>query len=412
MKKLVIFFAIVSLVASCLAVELSRKEKEETYRELELFADALALVQTRYAEERSAQDLIYGALEGLLSSLDLHSQFLKPDDYKELLVETEGKFGGLGIEITIRDGLLTVVSPLEDTPAWKEGLKPGDRIVKIEQELTRGITLTDAVKKLRGNPGTKVNLTILREKERKIFDVTITREIIRLKDIRRNALLEGSVGYIRLAEFREGTPKELDKVIVSLEKKGAKAYILDLRNNPGGLLDSAVKTTSRFIEPNKLIVYTTNRDNKKVEYKALPKVRHIVKKPMVILVNQGSASGSEIVAGCLQDYKRAVILGEKTFGKASVQTILPLSDGSALRLTTARYYTPKGRLIQDKGILPDIQVEQRDIEEQQSKEDKIFEEVEEKKIKEEDFYKKDYQILRALDLARGLLILSSNNKDH
>ena len=251
-------------LSGSLAFGVTREEKEDTYRELELFADALAFVQTKYVESASAEDLIYGALGGLLASLDPYSQFLTPDDYKELLVETGGRFGGLGVEITIKDGLLTVVSPLEDTPAWRAGLKPGDRIVKIEGELTRGITLTDAVKKLRGKPGTPVNITILREKERTLFDVAITREIIKIMDIRRKVMLEDSVAYIRLSEFREGTAKELDKAIDELEKKGAKGYILDLRNNPGGLLDTAVQVTSRFVEPEKLIVYTLNRDKKRI----------------------------------------------------------------------------------------------------------------------------------------------------
>jgi len=422
-KKLRLFLGIslcLFMAASSFGFQLSRKEKEETYRELELFADALAFVQTRYVENKSAEDLIYGSLDGLLSSLDAYSQFLKPEDYKELLVETEGKFGGLGIEITIRDGLLTVVSPLEDTPAWRQGLKPADRIVRINGELTRGINLLDAVKKLRGKPGTEVTITILREKERELFDVTLTREIIKIKDIRRHALLEDKVGYIRISEFREGTTKELDKVILDLEKRGALAYIIDLRHNPGGLLDSAVKVASKFLEPNKLVVYTLDKENERVEYKSLPYLKKILKSPVVVMVDEGSASGSEIVAGCLQDYKRAIILGTKTFGKASVQTVLPLSDGSALRLTTAKYYTPNGRLIQDEGIAPDINVEQREIETTISNEEKIFKEIEEKEeekeeeVKEEekeeeedDFYKKDYQIIRALDLVKGLLILTS-----
>ncbi|MFC1514402.1 S41 family peptidase [Candidatus Omnitrophota bacterium] len=392
----------VFLVSSSIGFCLTRQEKEETYRELELFADALAFVQTQYVDSETAEDLIYGALSGLLAALDPYSQFLDPEDYKELLVETKGTFGGLGVEITIKDGLLTVVSPLEDTPAWRAGLKPGDRIVKIEGELTRGITLTDAVKLLRGDPNTEVKITVLREKERKLFDVVITREIIKIMDIRRKLILEDDVGFIRLAEFREGTVKELDKAIAELEKQGARAYILDLRNNPGGLLDTAVRVTSRFIEPDKLIVYTLNREKKRIEYRASPRIERIIDKPMIVLINQGSASGSEIVAGCLQDYNRAVLLGETSFGKASVQTVLPLSDGSALRLTTARYYTPEGRLIQDKGIVPDITVEAVYNQQDKTKEDEVFEKVE---VKEDDnFYKDDNQIMRALDLARGLLI--------
>ncbi len=407
MKKLILAILGFFLVNSLFSATLSREEKEETYKELELFADALALVQTRFVEKKSPQELIYGTLEGLLSSLDPYSQFLKPQDYKELLIETEGRFGGLGIEITLKDGLLTIVSPIEGTPAWRKGLKAGDRIVKINGELTRGITLTEAVKKLRGEPGTEVTVTILREKERRVFDVTLKREIIEIPDIRKKVILEGNVGYLRISEFREGTPRELEKAISELEKKGAQAYLLDLRNNPGGLLESAVKVASIFLEVNKLVVYTLDKDNNKVEYKSYPLGKHILGKPLVILVNEGSASGSEIVAGALQAHKRAIILGTNTFGKASVQTVLPLSDGSALRLTTAKYYTPKGELIEDKGITPDIYVEEKKIKEEISKEEEVFKKLQKEKKKEDTFYKKDYQIIRALDLIRGILILSN-----
>ncbi|HEC69598.1 MAG TPA: S41 family peptidase [Candidatus Omnitrophica bacterium] len=407
MRKSVGFFLSLFLITNLYSATLTKEEKEETYKELELFADTLASVQTKFVEKKSAQELIYGALEGLLSSLDSYSQFLRPEDYQELLVETEGQFGGLGIEITLKDGLLTIVSPIEGTPAWRKGLKPGDRIVKINGELTRGITLTEAVKKLRGKPDSEVTITILREKERRVFDVTIKREIIKIPDIRKKVILEGNVGYLKISEFRENTPLELEKAIQKLEKKGARAYIIDLRNNPGGLLESAVRVASLFLEPNKLVVYTLDRDNNKVEYKSYPSGVHISDKPLVVLVNEGSASGSEIVAGALRDYKRAIILGTETFGKASVQSVIPLFDGSALRLTTAKYYTPKGELIESKGISPDIYVEEKEIEEKTSKEEKIFEEIEGKKEKELDFYKEDYQIIRALDLIKGLLILSS-----
>jgi len=398
-----------TVVAASYAVGLSRKEKDDMFQELELFSDVVSFIQSKYVENKTPQDLIYGSLKGLLSSLDPYSQFLSPDDYKELLVDTRGKFGGLGIEISLKDSILTVISPLEGTPAWRAGIKAGDRIVKIGNESTRGITLTEAVKKLRGTPGTKVKLTILREKENRVFDVTIKREIIKIKDIPKEALLNNTIGYVKLSEFRENTAVQLGKALSKLEKQGAKAYILDLRNNPGGLLDIAVDVASFFIGPQKLVVYTSNREGKKTEYKSLKSGKHITDVPMVVLVNGGSASASEIVSGCLQDYRRAVIVGTHTFGKACVQTIIPLFDGSALRLTTSKYYTPDGKMIQHKGIIPDIRVEQEKVEPDISVEDKAFKKAEKNASldKEDDnFYKNDYQLVRAVDLAKGLVILS------
>lgn len=387
-------------------LKISASEREKTYRELELFADALAIVQTQYVEHKSPQELIYGALRGLLASLDPYSQFMDPDEYKELIIDTRGKFGGLGIEISVRDGLLTVISPLADTPAWRAGIKAGDIIVKINGEITKGITLTEAVKKLRGKPGTQVNITVLREGAPKMLNFNITREMIKVKDIKKSALIEGKIGYVSISEFRENTASELDKTLADLTKKGMQALVLDLRNNPGGLLMSAVEVTSRFIPTGELIVYTKSAEGKIVKYNSLNSKVKIINVPMVVLVNNGSASGSEILAGCLQDYKRAVIMGIKTFGKASVQSVVPLSDGSALRVTTAKYYTPQGRLIHQKGIQPDISVEERTMEVKASRQEVIFNKIEKPHLRADDFYKKDYQILRAVDLAKGLLIVS------
>lgn len=387
-------------------LKISASEREKTYRELELFADALAIVQTQYVEHKSPQELIYGALRGLLASLDPYSQFMDPDEYKELIIDTRGKFGGLGIEISVRDGLLTVISPLADTPAWRAGIKAGDIIVKINGEITKGITLTEAVKKLRGKPGTQVNITVLREGAPKMLNFNITREMIKVKDIKKSALIEGKIGYVSISEFRENTASELDKTLADLTKKGMQALVLDLRNNPGGLLMSAVEVTSRFIPTGELIVYTKSAEGKIVKYNSLNSKVKMINVPMVVLVNNGSASGSEILAGCLQDYKRAVIMGIKTFGKASVQSVVPLSDGSALRVTTAKYYTPQGRLIHQKGIQPDISVEERTIEVKASRQEAIFNKIEKPHLRADDFYKKDYQILRAVDLAKGLLIVS------
>ena len=407
----VILICIFSLPLNSMALAAGKKDvksssvkKDNIYKELDLFGEALSVIQKQYVEKVSPKDLIYGSLRGLLFSLDPYSQFLTPDDYKELLVETRGKFGGLGIEITMRNGLLTIVSPIEGTPAWQAGLKPGDIIVKIDGKLTKGITLNGAVKKLRGRPGTKVKLTVLREKDRRIDEVTVTRGIIKIKDIKRASILESGVGYVRITEFRENTARDLNKALISLKREGMKALILDLRNNPGGLLNSAVDVASEFLENGKLIVYTKTRTGEEVKYRSLPMKDKFLNMPMVVMINGGSASASEIVAAALRENKRAVLLGNKSFGKACVQTIIPLSDGSALRLTTAKYYTPLGHSIHEKGIQPDIKVVREKAEKHR---ENVFEEI---KGKRKFDYTKDYQILRALDLVKGLLVLSSKTE--
>jgi len=400
-KKVLVGIAIIIFLFVFLPVFSEKKEaKGKLYKELDLLGEAFLIIKEKYVEEKSAKDLVYGAIAGMAHSLDPYSQFLKPEDYKELLVETEGEFGGLGIVITIKDGLLTIVSPLEDTPAYRAGLEPGDVIVKINGELTKGITLQEAVKELRGKPGTKVTITVLKDKTKELKDITIVRDIIKIKDIKRALVLENNIGYIKLAEFREDTAKELDKALEKLKKGKIKGLIVDLRNNPGGLLISAVEVASRFLPTGKLIVSTKSRYGESLKYKSLPCKIKILDIPMVVLINKGSASGSEIVAAALRENKRAILLGEKSFGKASVQSVIPLPDGSALRITTAKYYTPSGKSIHQKGVEPDILVSSKKIE---AKED-VFEEI--KKEKKFD-YRKDYQILRALDLLKGLIILSS-----
>ncbi|MDD4182888.1 MAG: S41 family peptidase [Candidatus Omnitrophica bacterium] len=382
-------------------VSIAKEREDNFYKELDVFAEALAVIEKKYVEDKPPHDLIYGALEGLLASLDSYSEFLSPDEYKELLVDTEGKFGGLGIEITIRDTLLTIVSPIEDTPAWNAGLKSGDIIVKIDGKVTKGITITEAVKKLRGDPGTKVTLTVLKEKDRKLEDVILVRAIIKIKDIKRAELLEDSIGYIRIAEFRENTARDLDKALTELNKKGLKAIVIDVRNNPGGLLESAIDVTSRFLETDKTVVSTRSRTEKENIYKSVALKEKYSDMPIVVLINKGSASASEILASALRDNKKAVIMGETSFGKGSVQTIIPLSDGSALRLTTSRYYTPSGVSIHEKGITPDIVIA-NDVGADE-KED-VFEKLEKKP---EFDYKKDYPIVRAVDFLKGMLVLSS-----
>jgi carboxyl-terminal processing protease len=331
---------------------------KESYEELETFTNILSIIRKNYVDEVQTRQLIEGAINGMLTSLDPHSAYLTPDLYKELQVDTKGSFGGLGIEITNRNGLLTVVSPIEDTPAYRAGVKAGDHILKIDGEFTKDMTLVDAVKKMRGPKETKVTLTLKRESVPEPFDVTLTREIIKIQSVKVK-ILEKGYGYIRLTQFQERTDDDLERALRKLGKEpgGLHGLVLDLRNDPGGLLTQAVKISDMFLESG-LIVYTDGRlENQKQKYFA-HKPGTWSDFPMVVLVNAGSASASEIVAGALQDHKRALILGTQTFGKGSVQTILPLDDTSAIRLTTARYYTPSGRSIQATGIVPDIVMEQ------------------------------------------------------
>jgi carboxyl-terminal processing protease len=358
--------------------EQAPEKTEDIYKHLELFSDVISIVRSEYVDDVKSKDLIYGAMKGMIQSLDKYSEFMDPDAYTEMKVETEGAFGGIGIEIAIKDDILTVIAPIEDTPAYKEGLKAGDRIVKIDKDITRGITLLEAVKKLRGKPGTQIPMTILRESEGKILEFTITRDIIKVKSIRKAEILEDKIGYIRLSVFQERSAKDLEGALVELEKKGMDSLILDLRNDPGGLLNVAAEVTGKFLQAGEMIVYTKGRDNRQnMEFKAKEK-KPRTEYPLVILVDQGSASGSEIVAGAIQDHKRGIIVGVKTFGKGSVQTVVPLSDGSALRLTTSKYYTPAGRSIHGEGIMPDIVIEreEKSQEEAKAKPDEVFEKLE------------------------------------
>jgi len=416
---LILLFIILG-VYSFVSSAAEKKKKDDLYRQVELFSDTLAIIQSEYVDDVLPRNLIYGALKGMLSSLDPHSQFMDADAYNELKVDTEGKFGGLGIEITIKDGLLTILTPIEDTPAWKAGLKTNDRIVKINNELTRDMTITDAVKRLRGKAGEAVNITILRESEKKILEFKIVRDIIKIKNIKEAKILEDGIGYIRIVEFRENTAKDTDTALENLKKQGMNALIVDLRNNPGGLLDAAVKVTEKFLDKDKAIVSTRGRQPaQNMEFVSLG-THPIIDLPMVVLINEGSASGSEIMAGALQDHKRAIILGTKSFGKASVQTIIPLSDGSALRLTTSKYFTPSGRQIHGIGIIPDITVEEGRIElaaipdSKAQKPEEIFEQIEEKekpeKKEEAKEYNTDNQLMRAVDALKAIKIYKGNAK--
>lgn len=392
----------------------------EDYQELQLFTDVLAIVRRSYVEEVPMKDLVYGAINGMLAALDPHSSFMPPDVYKEMKIDTRGEFGGLGIEITIRDGVLTIVSPIEDTPAFRAGLQAGDQILKIEDKLTKDMSIMDAVKLMRGPKGAPITITVMREGFEKPREYMLEREIIKIKSVKGKTLEEG-YAYLRIAQFQERTGEDLLKVLQGLRDANQgqlKGLILDLRNNPGGLLEQAVSVSDAFLRQG-LIVYTDGREEgSKMEFSAHDQGTE-PDYPLVVLINGGSASASEIVAGALQDHGRAVVLGTQSFGKGSVQTILPLSDDSGLRLTTARYFTPRGTSIQAKGITPDIVVEQLEL--QASKASRTFREKDLKNHFEtppspqgqaepeaetqtlpDGDAQRDYQLMRALDLLKGL----------
>ncbi len=358
---LLFFFFLGSLMGALYTHRVSARSegKEGVYEKLKLFTEVMEIVQREYVEEVKPEDLIIGAIQGMLQSLDPHSSYLTPDMFKELQVETKGSFGGLGIEIGIRDGILTVISPIEDTPAWRAGIKAGDKIIKIDGEPTKGLSLMECVKRLRGPKGTKVTITIMREGFTEPKDFTIVRDIIKIKSVKARKLENGFV-YLRIAQFQERTADDFSKAIEDLEKETKiRGMVLDLRSNPGGLLNQAVEIADFFLDKG-VIVTVKGRGEERMEFRAKEEGT-LPHWPVVVLVNHGSASASEIVAGALQDYGRAVIMGRRTFGKGSVQTIIPLEDGSGIRLTTARYFTPKGRSIQEKGIEPDITLEHVEI---------------------------------------------------
>ncbi|MDR3394173.1 MAG: S41 family peptidase [Parasulfuritortus sp.] len=423
--------------------------------DLRAFTEVFAKIKSDYVEPVEDKKLINEAINGMLSGLDPHSTYLDPEAFKELQVGTQGEFGGLGIEVGMEDGFVKVVSPIEDTPAFKAGVKPGDLIIKLDDTPVKGMTLNDAVKRMRGKPGTDIILTIARKGETKPIIAKLTRAVIKIKSVKRQ-LIEPGFGYVRITQFQEHSGENLVTALKYLEdtnKGPLKGLILDLRNDPGGLLNTAVGVAGAFLKPNDLVVYTEGRSedakmrlvNAPQDYmqrgdsdylKNLPTWAKTV--PLVVLVNGGSASASEIVSGALQDHKRALIVGTQSFGKGSVQTILPLNNGSAIKLTTARYYTPSGRSIQNKGITPDIVVEEATI--TQDKEDQTLEiheadlenhlsnvqdtgakpvphkmDTKDQKSKpdsengdpKEIVSKKDYQFNQALTLLKGVSLLQS-----
>ncbi|MEW6096663.1 MAG: S41 family peptidase [bacterium] len=426
----------------------STDKRQEMYEDLRLFTQALSLIQTQYVDidKVESKDLIYGAIEGLLKSLkDPHTRFMTPELYKEMKVETEGEFGGLGIVIGIKENQLTVISPIEDTPAARAGVKAGDKIMEIDGVTTKDITLFEAVNKLRGQKGTEVTISIEREGEKQRLDFTIIRDIIKIKSVKYD-IIEKDIGYIRLTNFNQKTPDELQEALLKLKEDNIKSLILDLRNNPGGLLDSAVAVANEFLTPNALIVSINGRiPQMNTDYKA---TKQGVDYPLVVLINHGSASGSEIVAGAIQDtmYEkflitdkegydkwvkkkeengekisieaidqgkwyvkrkigppRGVIVGIASFGKGSVQTVIPLADNSGIALTTAKYYTPSGKSIHEKGIIPDIIAEESNL----SKE----EEEALKKLDDGEYVKKfieEYNPYKEEDLKELLTNLEKN----
>jgi len=333
-------------------------EGSSAYDHIELLTEALLRVRKHYVEEKSYKDITYGALHGMLHALDPHSAFMEPSEYEEMREGTQGRFGGIGVHIALRDGVLTIIAPIEDTPGFRAGLQSGDQVLAIDGEKTMGITLRDAVEKLRGPKGSKVTITVRSLNEEETRDIEITRDDIEVPSVKGAAIVRGGVGYIRLTQFAKPTADSLREAMNDLLAQGMDALILDLRGNPGGLLTSAKDVAELFLPKGSVVVATEGRAgmHDRTEIKAGGGY-HYLDFPMAVLVNSGSASASEIVAGALQDHKRAVLLGDTTFGKGSVQSLIPLSDGgAAIRLTVAYYYTPNGRLIHEKGIEPDVPV--------------------------------------------------------
>jgi carboxyl-terminal processing protease len=394
-------------------------DDKEIYQYLKTFSDVIDLVKKNYVEEVKDKDVVYAAIKGILESLDAHSSFMPPEMYKEMQSETKGEFGGIGIEITIKDGFPTVITPIEDTPAYKAGMKSGDHIIKIDGKPTKNMSLVDVVKLIRGAKGKPVTLTVVREGFTAPKDYRVVRDVIVVKSVKFR-MLEDDYGYIRIAQFQERTARDLENALKELVKsnkgKPLRGVLLDLRNDPGGLLEQAVEVSDKFIEEG-LIVYIEGRkkDDKAMKFNARKNDDYLG--PLVVLVNEGSASASEIVAGALQDHKRAIVVGAKTFGKGSVQTVFPLGDGSAVRLTTAKYFTPKGRSIQAEGITPDILVDnnivrgkekitpikEKDLSKhiEPEKKTKKDEDVVEEKNQEKNADRDDFQLYMGLQMLKG-----------
>ncbi|MEA2102860.1 MAG: S41 family peptidase [Thermodesulfobacteriota bacterium] len=415
MKRQIMLWLVVVLLGGLCFVffpgrsQMASAETAQMYPQLQKFIDCLEFIEKNYVEQVSPERLVEGAIQGMTVVLDPHSTYLTQQEYKDIKISTTGTFGGLGIEIGLRDGVLTVITPMEGTPAFDAGLEPGDRIIRIGEKSTSDMSLEKAVQLLRGDKGTLVTITISRPDIRQSFDITITREIIHVRSVR-SRMIEKGYGYIKIRTFQVDTAQDVEKALDNMD--GLKGLVLDLRYDPGGLLDQAIKVSDLFLSKGQIVYTDGRRPGDKIKYEAHSKESH-TGFPIIVLINGGTASAAEIVAGALQDNGRAVILGVKSFGKASVQTIRPLSDGSALKLTVARYYTPSGRSIQARGIDPDIRVEQRTFS-KGDKGERMF--VREKdleghlssdkqktvkeKITDGNFLQGDYQIQYAFDLLK------------
>jgi carboxyl-terminal processing protease len=394
------------------SVRAAGAEDETGYAQISVFARAVQLIRQDYVDgqKTSYHDLIYAAMKGMLSSLDPHSQFMDPDDFKDMQDDTRSRFNGLGVEVSVKNGLLTVITPMEDTPAAKAGILSGDQILRINGNSTEKMELQDAVNVLRGVPGQKVTLTVLRPSTKEIKDYVLERAEIKVQSVKGAKLLDADltgpfkIGYVRLIQFNEPTADELEKALDELQKQGMQALVLDLRNNPGGLLNSAVDVCGQFLPPNTTVVSTQGRvPSQQSDYATSSSAKARPRFPMTVLVNEGSASGAEIVAGALKDLNRAILVGETTFGKGSVQNVMQLPDGSALRFTTAKYYTPSKQVINANGVAPNIRVplsaeQERTLFTLRSSENLTPEQ-------EKDLIKtKDPQMLRAIDALKGVMV--------
>ncbi len=353
---------VIGLVAPALRFAVNTAAAEDRYADLQNFTKVLNLVQQYYVEAVDSRKLLYGAIKGMLRELDPHTNFLPPDVFKDFETETSGEFGGIGIEISVQNGVLTIISPIEDTPAWHAGIKAGDRVIAIDGKSTKGLSLVEASQLMKGRRGSKIVLSVVREGEDDPKDVEIVRGSVKIRSVKVTDLDDGFL-YVKVTSFIENTGRDLEKALADTQKKhnGVKGVIIDLRRNPGGLLDQAVKVSDLFLKDGETIVSTIGRDTKNKEVLSASK-RTKFDSPVIVLMNEYSASASEIVAGALQDNKRAIIMGAKSFGKGSVQSVIKLGDGSGLKLTVARYYTPSGKSIQAEGITPDLIVEDVDVE--------------------------------------------------
>ena len=403
---------------------ISAEEDKDVYKYLNLFGEAFEKIKNNYVEPINSKDLIESAIEGMLTSLDPHSSYLNNKELNELRVQTKGEFGGLGIEVTLENGFVKVIAPIDDTPAYKAGIKSGDLITHLDDEPVLGMTLSEAVSIMRGKVGSKIKLTVRRNENEKV-DINIIRAIIQLKSVK--SRIENNIGYIRVSSFNQKVDKQIIDSINSFKKKNSLiGYVLDLRNNPGGLLDQAVNVTDIFLERGE-IVSTKGRNGKRGSRYNAVKKDLTDGLPLVVLINQGSASASEIVAGALQDHKRAIIMGTKSFGKGSVQTIIPSGEDVAIKLTTAKYYTPSGRSIQQTGIDPDILVEQAELKKldnQRRKESDLRGAIDNEQLKENESKKsknvnndknldeesEDYQLTRAFDLILAINLINTRTE--